>query len=338
MTTSGDGAHFRFSGTVRLGVSRCRLSAQLLGAESGRQVWAERYDELTDDPFAIVDACAPRIVMSVRRQVASEDAARLRDRPLDELSATELMALGGASFFNPTYEGWRGGGVLAEHALQVAPDHFMALAMAAAGLGLADPLYGHQGTPPSVQSLALERIEEALRRQNRSDMLHAVHAGLLLYGSRRHRAAEAAARRSLEVNDAYNMGLWMLAAAQVFGGDPQAGCDSAVQAVAVNDSDPYLHLYSRVAGYGHLEAGRTQEAADWFGRADQLAPGLTPNLMAMAVASHRLGDRLASQEAIDRLRRAEPGFRVADAHPLPYAEAAAWERYREDLLAAGAPP
>ena len=65
--------------------------------------------------------------MSVRRRVAADDAERLAGRPLDELSVEELLALAGVSFFTPTKEGWRGGGVVSEQILELQPKNFMAI-------------------------------------------------------------------------------------------------------------------------------------------------------------------------------------------------------------------
>jgi adenylate cyclase len=332
-----DAAHYAVEGGVRSAGGRSRVFARLVAVEDGRQVWSDRYDEDTDDPFDILDRSAPRIAMTVRRRVAADDAARLAGRPLDELSLEELLAAAGVSFFTPTKAGWRGGGERAEQALELAPENFMALAMAAAGLGCAEYFYGFRAPEDGVLDLALRRVSEALRLTNRSDMLHVVNACLLLFGRRRHRDAEAAARQALALNSDYNMGYWMLGASQVFAGDAEAGARSATHAVDIDIRDPYVHLYGRVAGYGHLGAGRPGEAADWFRRVDQLAPGLPPNLIGLAVGAWRDGDAAGARDAVARLLADEPGFRLAEAHPLPYRDPAAWPGLVETLRAAGAP-
>ena len=93
-------AHYRVQGSVRIAAGRARIIASLASAESSRQIWSERYDESTDDPFDIVDRCTPRIATSLRRRIAADDAARLSNRPIDELSFEELLAHAGASFLS----------------------------------------------------------------------------------------------------------------------------------------------------------------------------------------------------------------------------------------------
>ena len=329
-------AHYIAEGGVRLAAGRSRVFARLTAVERDQQIWSDRYDEDTDDPFDILDRCAPRMAMSVRRRVADDDAARLANRPLDELSLEELLALAGVSFFTPTKAGWQGGGEIAEQALELEPKNFMALAMAAAGLGAAELLYGIRKPEDAVIDLAFRRIEEALRLNSRSDMLHATHALLLLYARRRHRDAAAAARRSLELNPEYNMGLWALGAVQVFTGECDAGAESATRAVNIDIRDPYVHLYSRTAAYGHLGAERYDEAIDWFQKANQLAPGLPPNLAGLAVSRWLDGDEVGARDAVVRLLEEESKFRPGETCPLPFRDIAVWDRFVGALRAAGA--
>jgi adenylate cyclase len=328
-------AHYVVEGTARIASGRARNLARLVAVDADRQLWSERYDENIDDYFEIVDRCVPRMAMSVRRRVAAEDAARLANRPIDELSLEELLAYAGVSFFTPTKAGWHGGGEIAEYALELDPKNFMGLAMAAAGLGLADFMYDVREPEQAVTELAFKRTEEALRINARSDMLNVAHALLLLHVRKRHRDATAAARRSLEFNPEYNMGLWVLGAAQIFAGDFEAGTPNALRAVNIDIRDPYVHLYSRVVAYGHLGAGRYDDAVDWFQRADQLAPGVPPNLLGLIASQQLAGDKEGARDAVSRLLEQRPALRLSDMHPLPYREQARWIDFVETLRRAG---
>lgn len=330
-------AHYVVEGGVRLTTGRSRIYARLVAVDAMRQIWSDRYNEDTDDSFDVLDRCVPRMAMSLRRRVAADDAQRLANRNLDELSLEELLSAAGVSFFTPTRAGWMGGGQIAEQALELAPQNFMALAMAAAGLGLAEYLYGFRRPEDAVIRLAFSRVDEALRLTNQSDMLHATHSLLLLHAQRRHRDAVAAGRRALELNSDYNMGLWTLGAAQVFAGDFDLGAQVAMRAVNIDIRDPYVHLYSRIVAYGHLSAGRYSEATDWFQRADHLAPGLPPNLIALTVSQCLEGDDEGARKALSRLMCEEPDFRIAKMEPLPYRDEALWAHFVETLCRAGAP-
>ena len=330
-------ADYLIHGGVRLAGRRCRLSAQLIGVNDEKQLWAERYDENTDDPFEILDRCVPRIAMSVRRRIASDDAARLSGKNLDEMTPEQLLSASGVSFFTPTKESWLRGGMIAELALEREPTNFMALAMAAAGYGMAEFLYGFRQPDDAVVDTAFERLEVARRQTNTSDMLLSVYSFMLLFGRRRHTEAVAAAERSLQLNPEFNLGLWALGAAKVFAGDFENGIDAATRAVNVDIRDPYVHLYSRIAGYGHFSIMEFQEAADWFWKADQLAPGLPHNLVGLAASQWHNGDHEGAHGTVARLLDEEPEFRVRGLMTLPFRDVAVWDRFLDGLRAAGAP-
>jgi adenylate cyclase len=337
LTANRAKAHYLLEGAVHIGAGRYRIFARLLSAEEEKQIWSERYDERCDSVLDILDRCAPRMAMSVRRCVAADDAARLSGRPLDELSVEELLALAGVSFFTPTKEGWRGGGVISEQILELQPKNYMALMMAGSGLGTAEFLYGFGRPDEVILNVAVRRVEEAVRLNNRSDVIHTAHSLLLLFGRRRHADAKAAAMRSQELNPDFNMAMWALGAAQVFSGEHDAGAESAMRAVAIEARDPYVHLFSRVAGYGHLDSGRLEEAIAWFQRADQLAPGVGPNLAALAVTHWRAGDHQSAKDAVAALLESEPDFSISRCCPLPYRNPVLWLEFAQALRRAGAP-
>ncbi len=330
-------AQYAVHGGVRQAGQRCRVSVRLISEDGDKRIWADRYDVDSIDPFEVLDRCTHRIAMSVRRRIAADDAARQTGKALDEMSLEQLLSASGGSFFTPTKDGWLTGGVIAELALERDPQNFMALAMAAAGYGMAEFFYGFRRSDDTAVELAFERLEEARRQTSQSDMVLAVYSGMLLYGRRRHEEAAAAAERSLHLNPGYNMGLWSLGAAQTFGGKYAAGIDAATRAVNVDIRDPYVHLYSRVVGYGYFGAMEFQQAADWFWKADQLAPGLPHNLVGLAVCQWHNGDHEGARGAVSRLLGEEPEFRVRDMMTLPFRDAAVWDRFLDGLRAAGAP-
>jgi adenylate cyclase len=200
-------ADYLFKGGVRLTGGRCRISAQLITVEDDKQLWAERYQMEGGDSFDILDQCIPGMVMNIRRRVAADDSDRLPGKNLDNMTLEQLLSAAGVSFFTPTMQGWSGAGKIAERALQIAPKNFMALAMAAAGHGMAELLYGFKPTDDAVINLALQRIEEARRQTSKSDMVLIVYSGLLLHGRKRYAEAAAAAEASLQLNPDYNMAL-----------------------------------------------------------------------------------------------------------------------------------
>ena len=72
-------------GSVRKVANRVRVTAQLIEAETGGHIWADRYDRTLDDIFAIQDELTMSVVAaiepSLRQANLSALARQLNERP-----------------------------------------------------------------------------------------------------------------------------------------------------------------------------------------------------------------------------------------------------------------
>jgi eukaryotic-like serine/threonine-protein kinase len=92
------GARFVIEGSIRKSGSSMRVSAQLIDSSTGTTLWADSYDRRLADGgiFGIQDDLTDRIVATVADPLGvlvRTMATPLRDRPVEELSVSELMLL-----------------------------------------------------------------------------------------------------------------------------------------------------------------------------------------------------------------------------------------------------
>jgi len=84
-------------GSVRRAGSTVRVSVRLVDAETGSHLWAENYDrDLGEGTFALQDDIASRVVATVADDsgvLVRSMAVTLKDRPIEELSVTELALM-----------------------------------------------------------------------------------------------------------------------------------------------------------------------------------------------------------------------------------------------------
>ena len=81
-------------GSVRRAGNKVRVTAQLMNAHDGFQLWSERFDRDLDDIFAIQDEIARSIVEQLELTLGLKDAKSLVARPTDDLQAYELYLRG----------------------------------------------------------------------------------------------------------------------------------------------------------------------------------------------------------------------------------------------------
>ena len=63
------GVRYVVEGSVRKSGNRVRITAQLIEAETGAHIWAERYERDLSDIFALQDEITERIVTAIEPSV-----------------------------------------------------------------------------------------------------------------------------------------------------------------------------------------------------------------------------------------------------------------------------
>jgi serine/threonine-protein kinase len=76
-------------GSVRTAGNRLRVTAQLINARDGYQLWSERYDREMEDVFAIQDEITSQIVGALKVRLGDQDVPRIK-RHTDNLEAYHL--------------------------------------------------------------------------------------------------------------------------------------------------------------------------------------------------------------------------------------------------------
>jgi TolB-like protein len=75
------GVRYVLEGSVRRSGNQVRVNAQLIDAETGAHLWAERFDRDTGDLFALQDEITSRIAVALNLELINTEAARPTERP-----------------------------------------------------------------------------------------------------------------------------------------------------------------------------------------------------------------------------------------------------------------
>lgn len=90
------GVQYLVEGSVRRAGNRVRISAQLIAAETGQHIWADRYDRDFEDLFSVQDEVTQNIVAVLPGRVQHDVADRVTDTPTEVMKAYELLLKGKA--------------------------------------------------------------------------------------------------------------------------------------------------------------------------------------------------------------------------------------------------
>jgi adenylate cyclase len=84
------GVRYVVEGSVRKSGNRVRVAAQLIEAETGAHIWADRYERDLGDIFALQDEITERIVAAIKPSVKSVEVKRARAKTTENLSAYDF--------------------------------------------------------------------------------------------------------------------------------------------------------------------------------------------------------------------------------------------------------
>src|SRR5262249_5635074 len=83
------GVRYVLEGSMRRSSNRIRVTGQLIDTLTGNHIWAERYDRMLVDIFAMQEELAHAIVVAIAPQIASREQSKAAQRGPYNLSAYE---------------------------------------------------------------------------------------------------------------------------------------------------------------------------------------------------------------------------------------------------------
>jgi TolB-like protein/class 3 adenylate cyclase/Tfp pilus assembly protein PilF len=125
------GVRYVLEGSVRKAGAQVRITAQLIEAESGTHLWADRFDGSLDDVFELQDRVATRVAGVIEPTLQATEIRRSRDRPTDDLTAYDLYLRALPTLFSDTVDEVAAALGLLDQAIARDPNYGPALAAAA---------------------------------------------------------------------------------------------------------------------------------------------------------------------------------------------------------------
>ena len=124
------GVKYVLEGSVQRSADRIRITAQLIDATTGHQIWSQRYDREQKDIFAIQDEITLEITKALQADVMSGEQARLwAKNQTTNLEAWEKWLQGDEYFFRFTKEDNATARRLFEEAIVLDPEYAFAYVM-----------------------------------------------------------------------------------------------------------------------------------------------------------------------------------------------------------------
>ena len=254
-------------GSVQRSGGQLRITAQLIDAETGGHLWAERLDRDTSDLFALQSDITGRIAAAFSEELVSAEAARPTDRP----EVLDYIFRGRAALNKgPGRESFAEAINLFEAALALDPRSIEAQSWLARMLS-GRVMNGVAESPAADLERAEGLTAQALAISPRNPLAHLAKAHLLKAEGRCEEAIpEYEMLIALDPNSV--QALANLGQCKILTGSMDDGIALEEKVIRLSPRDPINGNRYDAIGAAHLLQSRTDEAIGWLEKARSLSP------------------------------------------------------------------
>jgi adenylate cyclase len=330
------GVRYVVEGSVRRAANRVRISAQLIDAEAGHHLWADRYDRDLSDVFAVQDEIAQSITGAIAPGIISAEIRHAQQKDPDRLDAWDRIMRAHWHIRRFTQDDLAEARRLLAQAIGLDPSNSTAFSDLAF-LRHFQAVFGWGESVSEAHAGAGEAARQAVSLDNDDAAAHTVLAIYEMF-SGQHEEARRRLRRAMDLdpNSAFAHGY--LGTSHAFAGESDAALPHLDEAIRLSPRDPLLILWYQGKGWAALNAQRYTEAIELEIRAAEANPEF-PDIYAVRAAAEGQLDRVEkAQSTLRELLRRMPGLTLADTRlNRPFARAADRERFLAGLRKAGLP-
>ena len=307
------GVRYVLEGSVRKGGNRVRITGQLIDAETGTHLWADRFDGLIEDVFELQDKIAVSVAGVIEPALQAAEMRRSAARPTTDLGAYDLYLRALATFFPITQERMFEALGLFEQAIAIDGHYGPALSWAAVcRLRLAEDGWAEE--PETNRRKAVDLARQALQVAQNDPRILANAAFALAYFREDIGAMIGLVDRALALNPSFARGWHMSGVLRLWAGQHD---------LAIEHVETSLRLSPRVSvsqplyvmGAAYFFKRQFDEAAAKLLLSIQDLPGLPTPYRCLASCYALMGHLDDARAAVAQLRAITP--EVVPSH-LPF--------------------
>jgi len=265
------GVQYVLEGSVRKSGNRIRITAQLINAKTGHHHWAERYDRVLDDIFAVQDEVTRNVTLELQVQLTEGEQARLWVGGTNSIEAWECALRGWEMVERHVKEDVAEGRRLLERAVEFDPNY----ATAWAHLGWAHWTAAVNGWAESRESglmLAAEAAHKGLDIEGENPDVYAI-LGAIHWSRGETEDAVLLSQKAVDLSPSHADNAAFLAMILSDVGKPKEALERIRAAIKL--SPTYPHWYLWIVGKSHRAMGQYELAIPVYREAIEREPEST---------------------------------------------------------------
>ncbi|QRM27873.1 adenylate/guanylate cyclase domain-containing protein [Microvirga sp. VF16] len=293
------GVRYILSGSIRRSGSHVRVSVQLMEAETGGSLWAERYDRDLGDILVLQDEIAEEVCGAIEPELLKKEGQRGAQRP-QSLTAWDLVRRGMWEFHKIRPESHRRARELFLKAIKVEPDSadgYIWLARVEAGLAA----YGWGDDAEADLRNGMAAGLKAVQLDEKNPYSHYAVAVTHVFGGE-FEIATPAAQRAIRLSPSFALGHLILGAALLHASRPQDAIEPLEHGLRLSPYDPQNFAWLFLLAVAYYFSGNAEPGLSAARRALSLRPHWIPALKVVVLCCKTLGDTRQAHSAASEIR------------------------------------
>ena len=325
------GVRYVLEGSVRRAEGKVRINVQLIDANTGGHLWAERYDRDLKDIFALQDEVTRRIVTALLIKLTEDEQERVVDKGTDSLEAYDCILRGSDYFFRVTKEANAQARKMFERAIDLDPGYALAYTL----LGFTHWMewaFRWSQDPQSLEQ-AFKLAQKAISLNDSGSKAHSLLGKIYLW-KKQYDQAIAESKKTITLNPNNADGLAGLGEILCFAGRPKEAIAVLKKAIRLNPTPPVWYFHG--LGHAYFLAGPYEKAVAALKRVINRNPNFWPARIYLAASYNETGQEDKARAEAAEILRMNPNFSLdAAGERLPYKDQAVLERLGDSLRKAG---
>ena len=328
------GVRYVLEGGVRKSGNRVRITAQLIDAETDAHLWAEQYDRLLEDVFALQDEITMRVVGAIEPSLRKAEIDRIARRRPNTFNAYDLLLRSQQFVFAGMPKEAAKAIPLLEEALKLEPDYSAAHAYLSWCL---HSRYGRGGLHEEDRLAAVRHARAAVALGNNDAMALAIAALVLAYDGHETITALKVFDRALELSNCNIFVLCWNAAILAWTGKTELAIERAQLALRLGPFDSLRWRANHALAVAYFHGQKYGDAAEAARNVIDVNPVYSLPRAFLAAALVRLGRMEEAKAMAQTVLECDPSFTISGTSRYAELEPAVFRPMADAWREAGLP-
>jgi TolB-like protein/Tfp pilus assembly protein PilF len=304
------GARYLLEGSVRKSASRVRISAQLIDAQTGHHIWAQRYDREVSDIFALQDEITGDIVVAIEPQLHRAEQQRALRKTPESLDTWDLSLRALWHIRKTTRRDYAQAHRLLLKAIKLDPASSYAQTTFAL-CNFHEALLGWVKNPPQRLAATFDAAKRAVELDEDDALAHALLGIATLWTRHRYDDAIQEGERAIALNPSAAMAHYFLGCVLGFAGRPEDTLEIQQAVLRLDPRFPFRSVLLADLSLANLLIGKLEDAVTFAEKAIADTPGNVRAHQRLVASLGLLGDVENAKKALAKLKHRQPDFSVA---------------------------